>query len=185
MMDLEKRADAEQNPTPQDAVPRGKKPVIIYILILFIAAFLLMALSFFMHQRANTEALGDLKDSVTAMQDAQAAQEKIIALQEELAKVQEEQKNLEDKLESESELAAANLAERDALERRANALLALYQLQQLYSAKDYEGCEKLISDFETGLADSLPKDALDDGVVSPAERYSQLKEAVEAKTGAN
>ena len=182
-MKFEKRSSAEPEAAPaQEPAPaKGKKPVIVYILILFIAAFLLMALSFFMHQRSNTEALGALQNSVSAMQEVQATQENVIELQEELAKAQEEQEKLEEKLESESEIAAANLTERDTLERRANALLALYQLQQLYSAKDYEACENLISDFETGLADSLPKEALENGVVSPAERYQQLKEAVEAK----
>ena len=50
-------------------------------MILFIAAFLLMALSFLMHQRSNTEALGDLQDSVTAMQEVQGYQVKVIQLQ--------------------------------------------------------------------------------------------------------
>ena len=175
-MKLEKRSSAEPETAPaQEAAPtKGKKPVIVYILILFIAAFLLMALSFFMHQRSNTEALGALQNSVTAMQEVQVAQEKVIELQEELAKAQEEQEKLEDELESEGTLAAANLEERDMWESRANALLALYQLQQLYSAKDYEACQKLISEhFEMGLADSLPKEALEGGVVSPAERWDR------------
>ena len=54
---------------------RKDKPVITYIMILFIAAFLLMALSFLMHQRSNTEALGQLQSSMTAMQEIQATQE--------------------------------------------------------------------------------------------------------------
>ena len=35
-----------------------EKPVVIYIMILFIVAFLLMALSFLMHQRSNSEVIG-------------------------------------------------------------------------------------------------------------------------------
>lgn len=61
---------AEQESAAQPAnppKPRDKKPVVIYIMILFIAAFLLMTLSFFMHQRSNTEVLGELQDSVNAM----------------------------------------------------------------------------------------------------------------------
>ena len=42
----------------QETPETGKKPVIVYILILFLAAFLLMFLSMLSHQRSNTEALG-------------------------------------------------------------------------------------------------------------------------------
>lgn len=164
----------------QEAAPKsdkpGNKPVVVYIMILFIAAFLLMALSFFMHQRSNTEVMGELKHSVSAMQEIQAAQEKIIELQEEISDLQEQ-------LEEDTAAAGELQEERDALERRSDALLTLYQLQQLYSAKQYEACEDLITEFETGLADSLPQESLDGGIVSPAERYQELKAAVEAKLG--
>ena len=55
-MKFEKRSgDAETPaPAPEDTPSTGKKPVVIYIMILFIVAFLLMALSFLMHQRSNS-----------------------------------------------------------------------------------------------------------------------------------
>ena len=89
-MSLEKENNAPEPEalkpeTPKKENSTGSKPVIIYIMILFIAAFLLMALSFLMHQRSNTEALGDLQNSVSAMQEVQSYQDKIIELQEELA----------------------------------------------------------------------------------------------------
>lgn len=62
-MKLEKRSSgAEQAPATdsQETTPKGKKPVVVYIMILFIVAFLLMALSFMMHQRSNSEVLGEL-----------------------------------------------------------------------------------------------------------------------------
>ena len=73
-MKLEKRSSgAEQAPAAdsQETTPKGKKPVVVYIMILFIVAFLLMALSFMMHQRSNSEVLGELQDSVSAMQEIQ------------------------------------------------------------------------------------------------------------------
>ena len=83
-MKLEKRSagEAEQTPVQEDK-PAGNKrqPVVVYIMVLFIAAFLLMALSFLMHQRSNTEALGQLQNSVNAMQAVQETQEKVIELQ--------------------------------------------------------------------------------------------------------
>ena len=182
-MKFEKRSGDAETPAsaPEEKPSAGKKPVVIYIMILFIVAFLLMALSFLMHQRSNTEVLGELQNSVSAMQEVQATQEQIIALQEEIASLEDENEKLQEQLESEAASSGNLLAERDALERQYNAMLALYQLQQLYAARDYEGCRDLITDFETGLADSLPQDALDGDVVSPAQRYQQLKEAVEAR----
>ena len=50
-MKFEKRAAAGETPTEQEAQETGKKPVIVYILILFLAAFLLMFLSLLAHQR--------------------------------------------------------------------------------------------------------------------------------------
>ena len=64
-MKLEKRSGGQPSEAPEEAP--GKKPVLVYIMILFIAAFLLMALSFAAHQRRNTEALGELQNSVSAM----------------------------------------------------------------------------------------------------------------------
>ena len=86
-MKFEKRADGgEVTPASSETPETGKKPVIIYILILFLAAFLLMFLSMLSHQRSNTEALGQLQNSVSAIQEIQATQEQIIELQKRLEK---------------------------------------------------------------------------------------------------
>lgn len=181
-MKLEKRSDGAPEPSSgQPETPAGKKPVVIYIMILFIAAFLLMALSFFMHQRSNTEALGELQHSVSAMQEVQVSQEKIIELQEEVADLQEKVTDLQAQAEEDAAASEELLQERDTLERQSNALLALYQLQQEYAAKDYAACRTLIANLEAGLADALPEDDLSGGVVSPAQRYQELKAAVEAR----
>lgn len=89
-MKLEKRSDGGGAEPVEKTVDKGKKPVVIYIMILFIAAFLLMAWSFASHQRSNTEALGRLQSSVTAMREVQDLQDQVIALQKELAEAQME-----------------------------------------------------------------------------------------------
>ena len=58
-------------PLPRD---RKTNPSLSYIMILFIMAFLLMALSFFMHQRSNEEVIGTLQSSVSTLQELQESQ---------------------------------------------------------------------------------------------------------------
>jgi len=172
-MKLEKRSEGGPVEPVEDTAPKGKKPVVIYILILFAAAFLLMAWSFASHQRSNTEALGRLQDSVTAMQEVQDLQDQVIALQKELAEVE---KNAEDLEEASSE----SQAHAEALEKQIEGMSELYVLQQKYSARDFEACRQVMERFEANsYADCLPG-LSGEGVTSPAERYQQLKEAVEA-----
>jgi signal transduction histidine kinase len=126
-MKFEKRSEGPQEPSGeqrQEMTPAGKKPVVIYIMILFIAAFLLMALSFFMHQRSNTEALGELQHSVNAMQEVQVSQEKIIELQETVDELEERNAALEEGVEE-------TLRELDDTQNRLGALQSLEKVERL------------------------------------------------------
>lgn len=175
-MKLEKRSSEDvAQPQEADKQSTGKKPVVIYIMILFIAAFLLMALSFLMHQR-----LGRLQNSVSAMQEVQATQERIIALQEEL--VQAEKKLDDQKASYEQELQAAH-NETDDCRKVTEALTGLYCLQQEYSAKDYENCQEIIRQMEEKNYPALLPGNISagSGITPPSERYQELKDAVEAK----
>ena len=164
---------------PQEETKRKTgKPVIIYIMILFIAAFLLMALSFLMHQRSNTEALGKLQDSVSAMQQIQESQEKIIELQDALA-------DTEDALDKQQTQYKQDVtAAQDALktaEATAKALEKLYCLQQEYASGDYAACKVIIEEMESeDMLDSLssvPINTSNGAVTAPFVRFQQLKEA--------
>ena len=172
-MKFEKRSgDEAETPSsaPEETPSTGKKPVVIYIMILFIVAFLLMALSFLMHQRSNSEVLGELQDSVTAMQEVQATQDALLDLQNQL----DEAQTTIDALESSAEETDAALAE-------TQPLLALYTIQQQYSAGDLAGCQASIDAFEASeYRDALPETA-EEGVTPPSQRYAQLKEAAEAR----
>lgn len=157
--------------TPSETPAKGKKPVVIYIMILFIAAFLLMALSFLMHQRSNTEVLGELQNSVNAIQTVQDTQEKFIELQEELSKADEYLNQLQEEKEKSAQ-AILDLQEEN------YALLALYTLQQEYLSQDYESCRTILQTMEDeSLVELLPKEAIGD-TTAPNQRYQQLKEAV-------
>ena len=177
-MNLEKRTNGETPAASSGGEQRSKKPVVVYIMILFIAAFLLMALSFLMHQRSNTEALGKLQNSVTAMQEVQALQDRIIELQEDLedalaAKDKELQKAYSD---SEKQQ-ATYVSDLNASEKETEAMLELYTLQQQFSAGDYDACMQTMQFMETqGLIALLPTE--DDAVTPPSQRYEQLREAI-------
>ena len=178
-MKFEKR-DAAGIPAPQEEKTSqgGNKPVVVYIMILFIAAFLLMALSFFMHQRSNTEALGELQNSVSTMQEVQATQEKIIDLQDKLAVAEEELDRVNEKLEkAEQDYAASEKS----LQEEKDALLALDALQQNYLNQDFDACVQTIQEAESAGLPAKLSAISETGLTAPAVRWQQLKSAVEAK----
>ena len=173
-MKFEKRSgDEAETPSsaPEETPSTGKKPVVIYIMILFIVAFLLMALSFLMHQRSNSEVIGELQDSVTAMQEVQATQDALLDLQNQLDEAQLV-------LQSSAEETDAALAE---AQRENQALLALYTIQQQYSAGDLAGCQASIDAFEASEYRDALSETAEEGVTPPSQRYAQLKEAAEAR----
>lgn len=168
---------------------RTNKPVVTYIMILFIAAFLLMALSFLMHQRSNTEALGQLQNSMTAMQEVQATQEKNIELQEQLSGLQDE---LDKTVSAYDGQLAALVGDLDRKQLELDAMTNLYLLQQSYSAGEYEVCQEIIQFMEeNGLVSALPladagEEPPEDLIVppiwtNPADRFYQLKDATAAR----
>lgn len=171
-MKFEKRTSVGETPGEvQDTRDTGKKPVIVYILILFLAAFLLMFLSLLAHQRSNTEALGKLQSSMTAIEGIQATQEQIIDLQKQLD-------DMEKELDEAEEDSARKDEEIAALEQENRALLALYDLQQSYLAGDLDGCKLTLQEIsDNELAELLP-DTAPEGVTPPSQRYQELKEAV-------
>lgn len=176
-MKLVKRSDGGPVEPEGTTEPKGKKPVVLYIMILFIAAFLLMAWSFASHQKSNTEAIGKLQSSVTAMQ---GVQDRVIGLQKELDDAQDQIEDLERDL-------SLREMEMEAHNRQYQALGSLYSLERLYRQDNLEGCRKVIDrmeaeDLVTCLSDNLPLSDYELGLtVSSQERYQQLKEAVEAR----
>lgn len=173
-MKLEKRGDSRPAEVAEENAPREKKPVVLYIMILFIAAFLLMALSFASHQRSNTEALGKLQSDLTAMHSVQEAQQRAIELQNDLTAASEENAALREQLEQEQEYS-------ERIRRSTDAFYYLYALQLQYLNQDYAACQATIQAMEDGgLTKLLPDGGGAIDVTAPYVRYHQLKEAVEA-----
>ena len=165
-----------EEPTPKKA--DKNQPVVVYIMILFIAAFLLMALSSLMHQRSNSEALGQLQSSVSNMQAVQATQDQIIDLQRQLSDAEDVQDELNQQIEDLEEQIAEGEAAAAEQQRHTEAMLGLYSLQQNYLTENYDACMEILQYMEDmELVELLPDKALDDAT-APAARYQQLREAV-------
>lgn len=173
-MKLEKRSEGADDAAPApEPSPSGRKnkPVVVYIMVLFIVAFLLMALSFLMHQRSNEEVIGTLQSSVTTLQELQKSQDENIQLRSRLEVSEKQARELQSQLD---ELTAAKAAS----DEKTGALLSLYLLQQQYAVRDLDACKQTIQAMEdAGQPDLLSGDAMGQ-TVSPRQRYQQLKEAV-------
>ena len=164
-MKVEKRSNpGESAETPP--VEKDRKPVIVYIMVMFIAAFLLMALSFFTHQRSNTEALGRLQSSVTVMQEVQDLQEQVISLQKELA----ESKEAADQFQTSLDGAADSLSHVEhILEETQTALDQFWQLNQAYLQEDFAQCRTILDELDTEFLTDLT-----------AERCQEIQTGLEA-----
>lgn len=172
-MKLEKRSSGG-DVTPDLPEDKGRHPVVVYIVVLFLAAFLLMVVSLVMQHRSN-EAMGRLEDSVSALQEAQRVQDENLRLQSEIDALTA---NL---AETQSDLAEAE-AQVETQGKTLQALNLLYALQQQFSARDYTACEQSIAAMEDGaLAQYLPQEAENGALTPPAQRYQQLKDAVEQR----
>lgn len=176
-MKLVKRSDGGPVEPEENTESKGKKPVVLYIMVLFIAAFLLMAWSFASHQRSNTEAIGRLQSSVNAMQ---GVQDRVVSLQEELDSTQKQIEELQ------RDVSLREL-ELEASKRQYEATARLYSLERLYRQENLAGCRAVIDSMEEEdlvvcLSDSLSDSDRELGLtVSTRERFQQLKEAVEAR----
>ncbi len=187
-----RRADAGNSPqTAETACTRkSRSHILIYILILFIAAFFLMTLSFLSHQRSNEQVLGQLRTNVTNLEKLQDALEENMRLQDqidvqksqleslkkELDASQGDQTQLTEKISALESTLAQQQKEVSAHKQTISAMDALVQLQQLLIAGDPAACRKLITDMETtGLDKLLPTTATAPGGVSPYQMFQQVK----------
>ncbi len=170
-MELRRYGGGMERPSGQER-PEGRKPVIIYILVLFAAAFLLMAMSFVAHQRSSEEAMGDLQSSVGAVQEVQELQEQAIALQKELAEAREAAETFQDANETSRE--RASHAEYT-LERTREAMEWFWQLDEAYLKEDLETCASILDTMGENAESPMSE------YLSPlaAERYREICAAVD------
>lgn len=153
-----------------------KNSVVWYLLILFVIAFLLLLMSYFMQQRANQEDLNDIKDSISAMDTLNKIITERDALKEE---------NLTLKGDLEIMTSAADQA-RDSLRSSADQISALNKLnliRKLYNQRRYDEARACLADWEAAAPGALRaalqtvSDNLGDAerqIYDPAEAFDQL-----------
>lgn len=175
-MKLEKRAQsaseetAAQIPAAPAAENGRHKPVLLYLVILFAIAFVLILFSFIMHQRSNAEVL---KTAVPGGDLAGAA-----AGGGAVQNVSEENKALHEQVD-----ALTKQAEADA--RTHSALLLVWKLERLYAAGDNEGCLAAIEALQQDdLYLALPNET-DEGEMyeTPRAAYDRILEALSNTAG--
>ena len=161
----------EPEKTPQDqprpgSERRHKKPsVMVYLVILFAAAFLLMAWSYFIQQRSNQEAISDLEASANSVVQR-------------LENVFQENENLKAQV---AELSGAVSQQERLLEQTCLALDYFWQIDEAYVRGRYTLCRELIeamedsSHGEAPLKEYLPTESgTDTDRFSPAQRYQEI-----------
>ncbi len=174
-MKLEKRSGGKPIEPPEESSSKGKKPVVVYIMILFIVAFLLMALSFASHQRSNTEALGQLQSSVSAMQEVQELQNQVISLQKELAEAKQTAEAFQIALDGATDTSSHV---EHTLEQTREAMDWFWQLNEAYVLNDFVKCQEILDVMNENKETPL-KEYLSPG--SPAAaRYQKIEEDIAA-----
>lgn len=151
--------------------PQRQKPVIIYILVLFVVALMMMALSLLMHQRSNEEALGELTDSIAAMREAQSDQNRLNQLQKDL----DEAKELLTEFENAAETARNQASHANyVLEQTQEAMNWFWQLDEAYVLNDTQRCAEILAEMnqnpESPMQEYLSGKA--------ADRYTEILAAL-------
>lgn len=168
----------EPRSTPPSRRKREEKPNVMgYLVILFIAAFLLMFLSYFMQRRTDQETIDSLKVSVSSMQSVQD----MIADNLELRSENEALDVLTTSLTTEN---ASLQAEVDHQNQQLIALDWLWRIQRGFGRGEYTATREMINRFEADqLFHYLPTESLsDESGLSPLEQYNSLLTALSYKT---
>ena len=152
-------------PDKQSAAPKrvSRSHLLPYLIMLFLVAFLLLLMSYFMQQRrADQQVIEGLQQNSSALQITRSLQETNQALRDQLAAAQAETEALTAKAENS--------------EKTTLALDWLWRIQREFFRGRYSSARSLIREFESdGLKAYLPTVPLvDPDYRSPAEQYEAL-----------
>ena len=159
------KASAPKEEKPTTERERMKK-VYTYVAILFTVAFLLILWTFLMNQRSINEIKSGNSALQSTLEENDSLEARVKELEAQLAEVEEDKDSLSETVERKSE--------------QLRALDWLIEIENNYSAKDYDAARDNIRAFEKeGAAESLPEQPLrtaitGDDAPSPAARYHAL-----------
>lgn len=161
------------------AKPGSERSVLIYLVVLFAAAFILLLLSFLMQQRSHEEAIDGLKQSVTTMQSVQEVYEENTALAEQLEQLEEQLRAQENEISGLEQGNALLQNEKEHLERSAQAMDWFWQINEAYVRGRYTLARQLIDQMGAELPQYLPTESITDTErFSPYDRYQEIYEAL-------
>lgn len=161
--------DPEEAPPaepPRRQRRKHQKSVIEYIAVLFIAAFILLAVTFIMERRNSAQAINNLKESVSAMQTVDDLHAENTTLEKQVNDLKKENASLKDGAEVQS--------------RSLQAMDWFWQIDEAYTRGRYSQCRTLIQKMEdAGLISALPAESVTDtDRSSPAERLAEIQDKV-------
>ena len=161
--------------------PKKQQSVLVYLVILFAAAFLLMALSYLMQRRSSDATIEDLRESVTAMQSVgdiqtqnETLRQQVADLEAQLEEAQRELDGMRDTLNT--------MTVRE--EKLTQAMDLFWQIDEAYVRGRWTLCRELIERMEdvsagSALKEYLPKESTTDNErFSPADRYQEIYDDV-------
>lgn len=159
------KASAPKEEKPTTERERMKK-VYTYVAILFTVAFLLILWTFLMNQRSINEIKIGNSALQSTLEENDTLEARVKELETQLAEAEEDKDSLSETVERKSE--------------QLRALDWLIEIENNYSAKDYDAARDNIRAFEKeGAAESLPEQPLRTGITgddapSPAARYQSI-----------
>lgn len=158
---------------------KRQRSVVHYIAILFAAAFLLMLMAYLMDQRQN-EAMNNLNQSITGLQDSITDQNSLQDIYEDNMQLIQQVGQLEEQvkqLEEDKQSLTSQLSDQ---EKASQAMDWFWQIDEAYVLGRYSLCRELIQEIQdAGLVDYLPKESItDNGRFSPSGRYQEIYEAL-------
>ena len=169
------------------AKPSSTRSVLSYMTILFIGAFILLLLAYFMQQRSSEATIDGLKDSVSAIQNAQEVYEENSVLRAQIRQLEEQIDQLEEQIKAQGNSAdqledsILSLQEQALnLERSSQALDWFWQINEAYVRGRNSQARELIEHLQAdGLIEYLPKESItNNGRFSPYDRYQEIYDAL-------
>lgn len=169
--DLQRQADRTK--------PNGPRSVLVYLVIMFAAAIILLLFAYLMQQRTNEQTIDGLKQSISTMQSAQEIYEENAALKEQLEQLNEQAEANQNELDRLRLQAQSLQQQAESLERTAQAMDWFWQINEAYVRGRTSLARQLITQMGDELPQYLPMESVtNNDRFSPYDRYQEIYDAL-------